>query len=165
VEFLTTFTVIIPDGADDEVVDDLTTREAQRAFRLAQQGKLVRLWALPAEPGTSRALGAVASRKPVRAADDPDIAAYRLSADPVNDVLPSIARRAASGRLWQDRPRFGHAHLAARPLGTRRLGWARRPGRGQRAGRPHRPDLVSEPGWHAQGLRHGSCRRRADSAS
>ena len=57
VEFLTTFTVTIPDGAADEVVDDLTTREAQRTYQLAQQGKLVRLWALPAEPGTSRALG------------------------------------------------------------------------------------------------------------
>jgi muconolactone delta-isomerase len=57
VEFLTTFTVTIPHGADDEVVHDLTTREAQRAHQLARQGKLVRLWALPAEPGTSRALG------------------------------------------------------------------------------------------------------------
>jgi muconolactone delta-isomerase len=57
VEFLTTFTVTVPDGADDQVVHDLTTREAQRAHQLAQQGKLVRLWALPAEPGTSRALG------------------------------------------------------------------------------------------------------------
>jgi muconolactone delta-isomerase len=57
VEFLTTFTVTIPDAAADEVIDDLTTREAHRADQLAQQGKLVRLWALPAEPGTSRALG------------------------------------------------------------------------------------------------------------
>jgi muconolactone delta-isomerase len=57
VEFLTTFTVVIPDGAADEVVDDLTTREAQRAYQLAKQGKLVRLWTLPPEPGTSRALG------------------------------------------------------------------------------------------------------------
>jgi muconolactone delta-isomerase len=57
VEFLTTFTVAIPAGAAADVVDDLTTREAQRAYQLAQQGKLVRLWTLPAEPGTSRALG------------------------------------------------------------------------------------------------------------
>jgi muconolactone delta-isomerase len=57
VEFLTTFTVTVPDGAADEVVHDLTTREAQAAHQLARQGKLVRLWALPAEPGTSRALG------------------------------------------------------------------------------------------------------------
>jgi muconolactone delta-isomerase len=56
-EFLTTFTVTIPDGADDDVVDDLSIREAQRAHQLAQQGKLVRLWALPAQTGTSRALG------------------------------------------------------------------------------------------------------------
>jgi muconolactone delta-isomerase len=57
VEFLTTFTVTIPDGTADEVVDDLTTREAHRADQLAQQGKLIRLWTLPAEPGTSQALG------------------------------------------------------------------------------------------------------------
>ena len=56
-EFLTTFTVTVPDGAADEDVHDLTTREAHRAYQLAQEGKLVRLWALPAEPGTSRALG------------------------------------------------------------------------------------------------------------
>jgi muconolactone delta-isomerase len=57
VEFLTTFTVAIPDGTADEVVDDMTTREAQRAYQLAEQGKLVRLSTLPAEPGKSRALG------------------------------------------------------------------------------------------------------------
>ena len=55
--FRTTFTVTIPDGAADEVVDDLTTREAHRADQLARRGKLVRLWALPAEPDTSQALG------------------------------------------------------------------------------------------------------------
>jgi muconolactone delta-isomerase len=57
VEFLTTFTVTIPDGAAEEVVDDLTTREAQHAYQLAQQGKLERLWTLPADPGMSRTLG------------------------------------------------------------------------------------------------------------
>jgi muconolactone delta-isomerase len=36
VEFLTTFPVTIPHGAADEVVDHLTTREAQRADQLAQ---------------------------------------------------------------------------------------------------------------------------------
>src|SRR5262249_5802446 len=57
VEFLTTFTVTIPAGTPDEDVDDLTTREAHRAHQLAQQGKLIRLWTLPAEHGTSHALG------------------------------------------------------------------------------------------------------------
>ena len=56
-EFLTTFTVTISDGTAHEVIDDLTRREAQRACELARRGKLLRLWLLPAEPSTSRALG------------------------------------------------------------------------------------------------------------
>ena len=56
-EFLTSFTVNIPVGTAGEVIDDLTTREAQSACELARRGKLLRLWLLPAEPSTSRALG------------------------------------------------------------------------------------------------------------
>jgi muconolactone delta-isomerase len=53
-EFLTTFTVAIPEGAPDRVVDDSEAREVQRAKELAGQGHLLRLWRLP---GESRALG------------------------------------------------------------------------------------------------------------
>ena len=56
-EFLTSFTVTISEGTADEVIDDLTRREAQRACELARGGKLLRLWLLPAEPSTSRVLG------------------------------------------------------------------------------------------------------------
>ena len=54
-EFLTTFTVTIPDDADE--VEDLKAREADRTRELAEQGHLVRLWMLPSTPGSWRALG------------------------------------------------------------------------------------------------------------
>jgi muconolactone delta-isomerase len=56
-EFLTTFTVTIPDDADEVEVEDLKAREADRTRELAEQGHLVRLWMLPPTPGSWRALG------------------------------------------------------------------------------------------------------------
>ena len=53
-EFLTTFTISVPDGTPAQVVDDTEAREARRAKELAEQGILPRLWRLP---GRSRALG------------------------------------------------------------------------------------------------------------
>ena len=56
-EFLTTFTVTIPDDADAVEVEDIKAREADRTRELAEQGHLVRLWTLPPTPGSWRALG------------------------------------------------------------------------------------------------------------
>jgi muconolactone delta-isomerase len=56
-EYLTTFTVTIPDDADLADVEDITAREAGRTRELAQQGHLVRLWTLLPIPGSVRALG------------------------------------------------------------------------------------------------------------
>jgi len=53
-EFLTTFTVSIPEGTPAGAVEDTEAREAQRAKELAGQGHLLRLWMLP---GQGRALG------------------------------------------------------------------------------------------------------------
>jgi muconolactone delta-isomerase len=53
-EFLTTFTVAVPEGTPTQTVDDTEAREAVRAKELAGQGHLLRLWRLP---GQSRALG------------------------------------------------------------------------------------------------------------
>jgi muconolactone delta-isomerase len=53
-EFLTTFTITIPEGAPAEAAEDTEAREAQRAKELAGQGHLRRLWKLP---GQGRALG------------------------------------------------------------------------------------------------------------
>jgi muconolactone delta-isomerase len=53
-EFLTTFTISVPEGTPGEAVDDTEAREAQRTKELAGQGHLLRLWRLP---GRSRALG------------------------------------------------------------------------------------------------------------
>jgi muconolactone delta-isomerase len=54
-EFLTTFTVTVPEGTPDQVVADTQAREARRAKELAGQGHLLRLWRLPA--GGPDALG------------------------------------------------------------------------------------------------------------
>jgi muconolactone delta-isomerase len=54
VEFLTTFTLAIPEGTPGGAVADAEAREADRTRELAGQGHLVRLWRLP---GQGRALG------------------------------------------------------------------------------------------------------------
>ena len=56
-EFLTTFTVTIPDNAVVAEVKELQNREADRTRELAEQGHLARLWMLPPTPGSWRALG------------------------------------------------------------------------------------------------------------
>jgi len=53
-EFLTTFTISIPEGTPGEEAEDIERREATRAKELAAQGHLERLWVLP---GQERALG------------------------------------------------------------------------------------------------------------
>jgi muconolactone delta-isomerase len=53
-EFLTTFTVNIPDTVDAPTVDETQAAEARSARKLAARGYLVRLWRLP---GHGRALG------------------------------------------------------------------------------------------------------------
>lgn len=51
-EFLTTFSVTVPDGTPGRAVDDTEAREAERAQELARQGHLFRLWRLPGEGRT-----------------------------------------------------------------------------------------------------------------
>ena len=53
-EFLTTFTLSIPEGTPAQVSEDVEAREARRAKELAGQGRLLRLWLLP---GPGQALG------------------------------------------------------------------------------------------------------------
>ena len=53
-EFLTTFTLTIPAGTPAQTVEDTKAREAERAYELAGQGHLLRLWTLP---GEGRSLG------------------------------------------------------------------------------------------------------------
>jgi muconolactone delta-isomerase len=53
-EFLTTFTITVPEGTPGRAVVDAEAREAERAKELAGQGHLRRLWTLP---GRGRSLG------------------------------------------------------------------------------------------------------------
>jgi muconolactone delta-isomerase len=56
-EFFTTFTVVVPEEVDADEVDRAERSEAERTRELAEEGHLVRLWMLPPEPGSWRALG------------------------------------------------------------------------------------------------------------
>jgi muconolactone delta-isomerase len=56
-EFFTTFVVAIPDGTPAQVVKDAEAGEARRTRELSEQGRLIRLWGLPAWQGGSHALG------------------------------------------------------------------------------------------------------------
>ena len=58
-EFLTTFTITIPDATPRQAVEDAEAGEAARAHELAGQGHLERLWKLP---GQGRALGVYRAR-------------------------------------------------------------------------------------------------------
>jgi muconolactone delta-isomerase len=62
-EFLTTFTIAVPEGTPDQVMADTEAGEARRAHELAGQGHLLRLWTLP---GESRALGLWRARDPAQ---------------------------------------------------------------------------------------------------
>jgi muconolactone delta-isomerase len=53
-EFLTTFTISVPEGTPRPAVENTEAREAQRVKELAGQRQVLRLWALP---GAGRALG------------------------------------------------------------------------------------------------------------
>lgn len=56
-EFFVLFIPDAPAGTPAEDVAEATAREADRAAELAKQGHLVRLWALPPEPSSSRPQG------------------------------------------------------------------------------------------------------------
>lgn len=56
-EFLISMNISVPAGLPEAAVEQTTAREADRARELAGQGHLLRLWALPAEPGRWQTLG------------------------------------------------------------------------------------------------------------
>jgi muconolactone delta-isomerase len=74
-EFLTTFTVKVPPNTPTAVVDDKYAGEKARTRELADEGHLIRLWALPAE---STALGHWQARDPAQL--DEILAALPLAA-------------------------------------------------------------------------------------
>ena len=56
-EFLVTMTTHVPAGTPDDAVDDIRRRESARAAELAAEGRLLRLWRPPLQPGEWRTLG------------------------------------------------------------------------------------------------------------
>jgi muconolactone delta-isomerase len=56
-EYLTKLTLTVPAGTSEETVAELKSAEAVRARDLAAEGRLVRLWTPPHEPGEWRTWG------------------------------------------------------------------------------------------------------------
>ena len=61
-EFLTMLTITVPGGTAEQTVEHLMAQEAIRAHELAQEGRLVRLWNPPNQPGVWRTLGVWSAR-------------------------------------------------------------------------------------------------------
>jgi muconolactone delta-isomerase len=60
-EYLVDMTTHVPDGTPDEAVQEVRQREAARSRELAAQGRLLRLWRPPLQPGEWRTLGLFAA--------------------------------------------------------------------------------------------------------
>jgi muconolactone delta-isomerase len=68
-EYLVTMTTRVPDGTAEETVDEIRSREADRARELAGQGHLLRLWRPPLQPGEWRSVGLFAAADEVELED------------------------------------------------------------------------------------------------
>ena len=56
-EYLVTMATHVPEGTTEAEVDDVKAREAAHSRELATQGRLLRLWRPPLQPGEWRSLG------------------------------------------------------------------------------------------------------------
>jgi muconolactone delta-isomerase len=61
VEYLVTMTTHVPGGTCEQAVDDVRAREAAHSRELAAQGRLLRLWRPPLQPGEWRTLALFAA--------------------------------------------------------------------------------------------------------
>ncbi len=111
-EFLTTFTVTVPEGTPGQTVNDTEAREAERAKELAGRGHLLRLWMLPTEPSRGHAPG-------LWRAQDADYPASRPRSDhtPAHPVARAAPTPAAPGHHppAAPRPRAPATRPAPRP--------------------------------------------------
>jgi muconolactone delta-isomerase len=63
-DFLVSMTTRVPDGTPPDTVDDVRAREAAHSRELAAEGRLLRLWRPPLQPGEWRTLGLFAASDP-----------------------------------------------------------------------------------------------------
>ena len=61
VEYLVTMATHVPDGTPDGAVAEIRAKEAVRSRQLAEEGRLLRLWRPPLQPGEWRTLGLFAA--------------------------------------------------------------------------------------------------------
>jgi muconolactone D-isomerase len=60
-EFLVTMTTEVPAGTTPDEVADVRAREAANTQKLAEQGRVLRLWRPPLKPGEWRTIGTARS--------------------------------------------------------------------------------------------------------
>jgi muconolactone D-isomerase len=60
-EYLVDMTTHVPAGTPDEAVEEVREREAAHSRELAAQGRLLRLWRPPLQPGEWRSIGLFAA--------------------------------------------------------------------------------------------------------
>jgi muconolactone delta-isomerase len=75
-EYLVTMTTQVPEGTSAQEVDEMRAREAAHTRELAAQGRVLRLWRPPLEPGEWRTIG-------LFAADGPDDLEQTLASMPL----------------------------------------------------------------------------------
>ena len=56
-EFLVTMTTVVPDGVSAQQIDEVRAEEGAHTRELARQGRVLRLWRPPLQPGEWRTLG------------------------------------------------------------------------------------------------------------
>jgi muconolactone delta-isomerase len=88
-EYLVTMTTLVPDGTAEETVEEIRSREADRAGELASQGHLLRLWRPPLQPGEWRSLGLFAAADEIELEDA--LASMPLRVWRSDQVLPLSA--------------------------------------------------------------------------
>jgi muconolactone delta-isomerase len=63
-EYLVTMTTRVPDGTSGQEIDDVRAREGAHTRDLAREGRVVRLWRPPLNPGEWRTLGLFTAADP-----------------------------------------------------------------------------------------------------
>jgi muconolactone delta-isomerase len=120
-EYLVTMTTQVPVGIVDKEVADVRARETARAFELAHEGHVLRLWRPPLKPGEWRTIG-------LFAADDRSHLEQTLASMPLHiwrtdDVTPLGSHPNDPGHrrtaLDQDGTEFLTTFVVTIPPGTR----------------------------------------------
>ncbi len=72
-EYLVTMTTHVPDGVSEREVDEVRAKEGAHTRQLARDGRVLRLWRPPLQPGEWRTLGLFDAAGPDELGGDPGV--------------------------------------------------------------------------------------------